>query len=103
MSILRKREWKIKNPAGTSPDTMSIYRVQFHYFCVGSHHENRITKYYRARDPNDAVTRLPPLLPCAHCEPGTIADGLLQVECNISEVSEFDFRGVRAALEPDVV
>jgi len=89
--------------AGVASDTMRIYRVQFHYFCAGDHHENRIIKYYRARDPNDAVARFPALLPCAYCAPGTIAEGLLQLECNIAEISELEFRDARAAIEPDVV
>ncbi len=82
---------------------MHIYRVQFHYFCAGDHHENYITRYYRAQNPNDAVTRLPAMLPCAFCAPGTISEGALQVECNIAEVSELEFRDAQAALEPDIV
>jgi hypothetical protein len=92
-----------ENLAGGCRGVMRIYRVQFHYYCAGNHHENRITKYYRAQDPNDAVKRFPALLPCVYCAPGTISEGALQVECNIAEVSEFEFRDARAAIEPDVV
>ncbi len=43
------------------------------------------------------------MLPCAYCAPGTISVGTLKVECNISEVSELEFRDSQAALEPDIV
>jgi hypothetical protein len=83
---------------------MRLYKVHFHYFCAAKHHhENRITKYYRASDPKDALTRFPALLPCVYCAPGTIVEGAVRAECNMSEVSELDFRDSGAAMEPDVV
>lgn len=82
---------------------MGIYKAEFHYFCLPAHHENRITRYYRASDIEDLKRRFSFHYPCAQCSPSVVLTGTLEVEWEVEEISEINFEESGATLEPDIM
>lgn len=82
---------------------MAIYKVEFHYFCLPGHHENRVTRFYRASSIEDAQKRFSLHYPCSECPPDAVPHGSMNVDFEAEEISELEFELSRGKLEPEIM